>query len=115
MREKIAEDHFRGKNGHKRSTCSVSIAEAFKDKFPLTDEERKSLENCGHGMAPGGVCGALFAARLLAWKKYSHALPEIEKEFLEQGGSITCKEIRTARKMSCTACVRAVARHLEKI
>jgi len=115
MRVTAAEENYLGKNGRKRLNCAHSVAEAFKDKFPITDAERSSFDRCGGGMAPGGFCGALLAARLLAGKSFSGALPVLDGQFAGQGGSLQCREIRAARKMNCVECVRTASMFLDKL
>ena len=65
-----------------------------------------SLGSCGGGRAPEGLCGALYAALLLA--------PETEHEkirasFKAAAGALTCREIKAAAQFPCTGCVRVAA------
>jgi hypothetical protein len=66
---------------------------------------------CGGGKAPGGLCGALYAALALA--------PESEHEnikasFAEKAGALTCCEIKSTTLFPCAECVRVAAELTEK-
>ena len=90
-------DHFRNKQGHNYN-CAQAVAVAFGD-----DPTR--FETHGSGKAPEGWCGAAYAAAELIQD------PQLVKEAFQQAaGSVTCREIRHTRALSCAACVETSAR-----
>ena len=85
----------------KQYNCAQAVAKAFGQ-----DDLVETLKSCGGGKAPGGMCGALYAATLL--------LPEGEREaitqqFLAEVGQTLCKPIRQENKTKCVDCVRIAA------
>ncbi len=85
-------------------TCPQAICAAFGH-----DEMLEDVRTMGAGRAPGGLCGSLYAACLLA---PGHA-EEIKAEFQAANGAIRCAELRQLR-VPCQACVRTSAMLLEK-
>ena len=92
-----------------RFNCAQSILVGFQKitgnlLYPV--EEFKSL---GGGRAPGGTCGALHAACLIA--------PEFERslksKFKELAGSTLCKELKKDFKLPCQEAVGIAAELLE--
>jgi hypothetical protein len=85
----------------KQYNCAQAVPKAF-GRDDLVD----ALKPCGGGKAPGGMCGALYAATLL--------LPEGERETITQQfqaevGHTLCKLIRQENKTKCADCVRIAA------
>ena len=90
----------------KQYNCAQSVAKAFGQ-----DDLLETLQSCGGGKAPGGMCGALYAAMLL--------LPEEKQEaarqsFQERVGHTLCKPIRQENQTKCVDCVRIAAECLSK-
>ncbi len=105
---KAAEDYHRERKGN----CAQSVAHAWNAKNPGGAARVEGLAGCGGGKAPGGLCGALHASCELAG---AAAEGTIKREFAEKsGGHLTCREIRAARALPCTACVGLAAELLEK-
>ncbi|MCX6914223.1 MAG: hypothetical protein NT167_14415, partial [Verrucomicrobia bacterium] len=59
------------------------------------------LKPVGAGRAPEGLCGAVYAACLLAPSRAE----ELKAAFAARLGSLHCKEIRAAKKHPCAECV----------
>lgn len=87
--------------------CCQATAAAFRGpRHPSMAE----LQRCGGGRAPGGVCGAVHAGRLIR--------PDLEDalkaEFAEKAGAFTCAEIKAEGKLSCKDCVALGCEILER-
>lgn len=112
MQEK-AKDYFLGKNGP-RLNCARAVAETFKDKYPVEEKTGVPLSACGGGMAPGGLCGAFYAAKCI----FEHYLPERTEKGMEQlraaAGSLKCREIKALRKLPCHECVAKAAEVIDR-
>ena len=80
--------------------CAQAIAFTQTEDMELVQE----FKNCGSGKAEGGVCGALFAALLIATKKGLDA-KTIENKFIADIGSVSCKEICTKKLATCEKCI----------
>ena len=76
----FAEKLFLGQqNGYKRLNCAQAIAEAFRQEYNfLTEDTIKDFKKMGHGKAPNGECGMLFAAKYI-FQKNNH--PDKAQEF----------------------------------
>ncbi len=111
MKEK-AKNHFLGLNGHKRMNCALAVVEAFHEKYPLDPKHKEELHNCGGGKAPGGICGGIYAAKVIL-DQYATGKSEMAlSEFASIAGSVKCSEIRKAKKLSCLRCVELSSEHL---
>jgi hypothetical protein len=110
-----AKNYYLGRNGNKRLNCAQSIAKAFENKYPVTSELHEELKNCGSGKAPGGVCGSIYAVKLILDERAPGKIEECLKKFLEKAGSLKCKEIRSQKKLSCIGCVECSAELLDDI
>ena len=89
----------------KRYNCAQAVAKAF-ERNDLVE----SLQFCGGGKAPEGLCGALYAAMLLAGEERDDVVKE---KFLEEIGHLECKVIRKNGQVTCTDCVRRSAEIVE--
>lgn len=69
------------------------------------DELYSELQSCGGGRAPGGMCGALYAARLL---NPEHA-DEISAEFASRLGAVECVRLKRDLGVPCSDCVSLAA------
>lgn len=101
--------------GYKRMTCAESVATAFQEKFDIDDQLVDSFATCGRGNAPGGVCGAYYAAKRIVGMENKEKAQEFEQYFLEHAGALECHTIRGLRKLSCVGCVEKSAEFLEKM
>ncbi|WP_242837411.1 C-GCAxxG-C-C family protein [Desulfitobacterium metallireducens] len=109
-----ARNNYIGK-GCTRKNCAQSVSDAFKETFDLENEMIDSMESCGTGRAPGGVCGAYYAGKRIAERQDKQNALEFEKYFREQAGALECKTIRGLRKLPCVGCVEKSSEFLEKI
>ncbi len=114
MPQRSAADHFLGKNGCPRLNCASSVAEAFKDRFPLEGKTVAPLSACGGGRAPGGLCGAFFAAKSILEIYVPHRLEESLEEMRQAAGSLLCREVKSLKKLPCHHCVELAAKLLAK-
>lgn len=110
-----AKAHFLAKPGHEKLNCGQSILNAFKERFPHDQGAIALFEKYGGGRAPGGECGALYAARTILEKHHPEKLKECEKYFSAVAGSSTCREIKSLRRLSCLGCVEKIAEFIEEI
>jgi len=100
MSEKSASHYFHGKEKY---NCAQAISKAFQSEFNISDETIKSYKNKGGGKAEGGICGSLFAAKKIL--NDPEAISRLERLFIEQAGSLYCKEIRKLKKVDCRGTV----------
>ena len=115
-RERYSMDRFTGSDGKKRINCAEAISQAYhKDIAPLTEQDLKGFKKCGHGRAPGKLCGAYYAAEYLLKKGQPELLESFKESFKEEAGSIICREIRKKKKLSCEGCVALTSRYLSRI
>jgi hypothetical protein len=68
-----------------------------------------SMAEATGGQAPGGQCGAVYAALAIAGEKAPHQCQAIKDFFKKEGGGLTCREIRSQRKLRCADCVEQAA------
>ncbi len=106
MPSQTAINYFLGKQGFRRLSCAQSIAQAFQKELGVVEDVFEKLQDCGGGKAPEGFCGAFYGALVLLQHYAPNRTEEFERYFLEQAGSLQCKEIRRLRKLSCTDCIR---------
>lgn len=103
--------HFLGK-GYPKANCAQAVASVFTDELGA-EVDLASFDSCGGGRAPGGECGALYAAKTILEKSNrSEQIPTLEKSFQEQAGALSCREIRGAKKLPCIGCVKHCAEFL---
>ena len=108
MKDKAIENYTRY-----RCNCAESVAMAWRDTHGSNPDLVGIMRDCGHGRAPGGLCGALYAACQLAGTELAE---EIQSRFRDtSGGAITCREIRKARVLRCVDCVGQAASLLDSI
>lgn len=93
-----ATDTFRNPDfGH---NCAQAVANKYKELYKSDDIVKEYAPYVG-GRAPGGLCGALFAAKE-ACPEYAE---EIEAEFVAACGAATCRGIKTGTGTPCPFCV----------
>ena len=114
MSDEKAKAHYLGKDGHQKLNCAQAIVQAFKDEYALPEGVVEKFAVYGGGRAPEGVCGSLYAARIIFGNERPENIQACEAALLAKAGSIKCREIRAANKLSCVGCVETIARQLEK-
>ncbi len=110
MAKEKAVHYFKGKE---RYNCGQAVLKAFQASHDVSDEEIKKHKAFGGGKAPGGVCGALYAAETLLPDPQKKE--EMRRRFVEKAGSYRCKEIRKMKLVSCKECVYNGACILEEL
>jgi bacterioferritin-associated ferredoxin len=88
-----------------RLNCAQSTVHAWREVFGDTAITVAELKPFGAGQSPGGLCGSLYAACLLAPERAE----ELKSAFAARLGSLHCREIRAAKKYPCAECVAAAA------
>ena len=88
-----------------RLNCAQSVLHAWREVFGDTAIKVADLKPFGAGRAPEGLCGAVYAACLLA----PNRADELKAVFALRVGSLYCKEIRAAKKHPCADCVAQAA------
>jgi len=106
---------FIGLEGNPRLNCGQAVAQAFKEKFGLSNDFITALDSTGYGKAPEGVCGALYAAQIILCQIGNAKTKEIFKTFSDHAGSVYCSDIRKLRKVSCVGCVKKAASILNAV
>ncbi len=109
MKDKLASEYFSRKH---MLSCSQAVAKAFQNELNLSDNYIADLDKVSSGMAPGGLCGSLYAALELC--KGEKMKQEVIDEFLAQAKHAACRDIRINRTISCRKTVELAARLLEK-
>ncbi len=84
--------------------CAQSVLKGHQDEFQVSDQMIDEFRAFGGGRADGNMCGALYAATRLVEDEESRK--HLTEAFAEQTGSMKCREIRKAGKISCKECVR---------
>jgi hypothetical protein len=96
----------------RQTNCAQSVAQAWCEKTRRDCQEHEHLRGCGHGHSPGGMCGALYAAKLIAGPDRA---TQVETAFMQMSGGLTrCRDLRTHRAMACADCVGTAARALSE-
>ncbi len=98
-------------HGKEKFNCVQAIMKAFQRRFGVSDEEIAAGSRLGSGRAPGGLCGALHAVKLLAGDDELSRV--VEERFVERAGAADCRTIRKLKLLSCRRCVEAAAEILE--
>jgi hypothetical protein len=104
MEKPNALDFFRGEP---RYNCAQAILKAYAPAVGAGESCLDRFAKFGSGRAPGGECGALFAAKAIVAD--SSAKKEIERAFVEIARTTKCREIRQGRRLSCEQCVQIAA------
>jgi hypothetical protein len=105
--KKEAKDYFRGKE---RYNCVQAIMKVFCRW--CKDKDIHSFRKIGHGKAPEGLCGAVYAAGCLLEDDARQL--QMKKMFTDEAGSVKCREILKKRKVSCERCVDLAAEILKR-
>ena len=91
-----------------RLNCAQSVLHAWHEVIGDRGIKVADLKPHGAGRAPEGLCGAIYAACLLAPDRAE----ELKSAFAAGVGSLYCKEIRAAKAHSCAECVAEAAEML---
>lgn len=111
-----AKNHYLGKEGLVKLNCAQAIISTFQDKFNLKQDLVGVFEANGRGKAPGGLCGAYYAAQyILKQQDAREQLSALEEYFRGQAGALECQEIRRAKQLSCVGCVEKSAEFLARV
>lgn len=98
----IASQYFHGKEGF---NCCQAVLKAYAGLTGMTDEYISAeFRKFGGGRAPGGMCGAIYAAVILLENKPDE-LKAIMAEFVTKASSDSCRGIRMAGRLPCRDCV----------
>ena len=109
-----ARNNFLGKSGA-RYNCAQSVIKACSDLFEVSPDALDAHASFGGGNAPDGYCGALYAALYILNIKKNDKSEECKKYFLRYSGALTCREIKSGKKVSCVVCVEKAAEFLNKV
>lgn len=72
------------------------------------DDLTPAMKNCNVGKAPGGTCGALYAAITLAPEREG----ELRELFVRTLGADRCEQLKRDGRVPCPLCVRTAVRAL---
>lgn len=100
-------------HGQERYNCAQAVLKGFEDDHNVPQEKIDEFKAFGGGRAQDGLCGALFAAKMLV--NNTEKAEKIAAEFIEIAGSFKCREIRKIGKLPCKECVFTAASLLQKI
>jgi hypothetical protein len=84
-----------------RLNCAQSVLHAWHVVSGDTSIALADLKPFGGGRAPGGICGALYAACLIAPERADG----LKSAFAARLGSPGCKALRAAGQHPCETCV----------
>jgi hypothetical protein len=105
--KKTASDYHKARRGN----CAQAVAFAWGSTFRGGSGVEAVFAGHGGGRAPGGLCGAVHASCTLAG---AAAEESIKQAFAAKtGGHLTCKAIRAAKTLPCSACVEVAAELLD--
>jgi hypothetical protein len=114
MSIKLAINYYLGKEDGKRWNCAQSLIKAFAEQFESGEDTVELFGSYGKGKAPGGLCGVFYAVKYLSEKNSGiKNFAEFEKKFMEEAGSLKCREIKAAQRFSCLDCIRKCAEFLQ--
>ncbi len=104
MKINTAEQLYHGKEGF---NCAQAIFKTFQSDYNVSDDIIALAADKGRGRAENGICGALYAAHFLI--DDATLIEKVNSQFIQNGGSIQCKELKKNRKLTCKECVRLAA------
>jgi len=110
-----AKANYTGQGVARRLNCAESVVDAFQEKFPLQAEDSSIFSACGGGRAPDGLCGSLYAAKVLLGKHRPQKVDECGRVLESRAGSTRCREIRALKKLSCVGCVEKIAEFMDSV
>jgi len=92
-----------------RLNCAQSVLQAWREASGDTSSAPADRKPFGGGRAPGGLCGALYAAGMIA----PDQAEALKQHFAARLGSIYGKELRAAKVHPCEACVVQATERLQ--
>lgn len=104
MEKPNARQFFHGKD---RYNCAQAILKAYAPAVGADESCLLRFSQFGSGRAPGGECGALFAAKAIVAD--TRAKQEVQSAFVGVTGTTKCRDIRKGRRASCEQCVQTAA------
>ena len=100
-------------HAERRGNCAQSVAAGYAEKTGKRGELVDELKRCGGGNAPGGMCGALYAALQIAGDDNQEKVKQHFGSFTDN--HFLCKEIRGGNIIPCRECVRHAAEAIEDL
>jgi hypothetical protein len=97
--------------GAEKYNCAQAILRTYQQRFTIPDADIVAARKKGYGKVPGGLCGALYAGKLLLGDE--RRSQQLTREFENQAGSASCKQILKLKYISCKECVAVTARLLD--
>ena len=91
--------------------CAQSVLYAWREVSGDTSIALADLKPFGGGRAPGGLCGALHTACVVAPDRAE----ALKRAFAARLGSLYCKELRAAKVHPCETCLAQAAELLGPI
>lgn len=99
-------------HGAEGFNCAQSVLKAFQDICGIENGTISSFKAYGGGRAPGNECGAYYAAKhILNDQKLEE---ELRNEFVLEGGSFKCTELKEDSRLECKDCVALAASFVEE-
>lgn len=109
MTHKKASDYFHKEDAY---NCAQAILKNFQSEYSISQEMIDSYSAYGGGRAEDGLCGALYAAKILMNDPQKTEL--LNKKFLKKAGSVKCREILKLKKLPCADCVDLAAQIVDE-
>ncbi len=86
-----------------RYNCAQAIAAKYASKYGISkDEAIARFATCAAGGAPGGLCGALYAAQQA---DPANADAAANTFAAHTGGHLTCRDLKTIAHVPCKTCI----------
>ena len=96
-----------------RHNCAQAVAYKYASLLGISPEEAlERFATCAAGRAPGGLCGALYAAQQLA-PSQSDAIRERFAQVT--GGHLACSDIKGLSGTPCPVCVDTIDKILASL
>lgn len=89
--------------------CAQAVLAAWKEATGDPSHSVEDFRAFGGGRAPGGTCGALYAA----CQARPEATEALQTAFLAKFGELGCRELK-GKAVSCRTCVEAAAEFLQQ-
>ncbi len=96
-----------------KMSCGQSVFKGFQKCLNITEEEITDAKAFGGGRAEGGVCGALYCAKLLC--ETEEEKKQMTEEFVAKTKFERCKDIKKNKTAACSECVEYASEILTKI
>lgn len=85
--------------------CAQAVLDAWQTKMARQLAPVAEFKAFGGGRAPGGECGALYAACFVAPDRAG----DLRAAFEKRAGSILCRTLKADLRVPCTECVGLAA------